>query len=94
MNIDVEDTTVATIVATTATRKMAGSKAEPEPVPLLNVEDMKMVTSERRWATIEVALVSPRQPNKVTCSVRNGPVRFGVRLSACQVRGSPGLGLS
>ena len=47
MNIEVEDTSVATKVATTATRKMAGSKAEPDPVPLLNAEDMKMATSER-----------------------------------------------
>ena len=40
MNIEAADTIVATMVATTATRKMAGSKAEPDPVPLLNVEDM------------------------------------------------------
>ena len=35
------DTRVATRVATTATRKIAGSKAEPDPVPLWNAEDMK-----------------------------------------------------
>jgi hypothetical protein len=40
MNIEVADTRVATRVATTATRKIAGSKAEPDPVPLLNPEDM------------------------------------------------------
>ena len=41
MNIEVADTRVATRVATTATRKIAGSKAEPDPVPLWNAEDMK-----------------------------------------------------
>ena len=41
MNIEVADTRVATRVATTATRKIAGSKAEPDPVPLRNAEDMK-----------------------------------------------------
>jgi hypothetical protein len=41
MNIEVADTRVATRVATTETRKIAGSKAEPDPVPLRNVEDMK-----------------------------------------------------
>ena len=41
MNIEVADTRVATRVATTATRKIAGFKAEPDPVPLRNAEDMK-----------------------------------------------------
>ena len=44
MNIEVADTSVATMVATTTTRNMAGSKAEPDPMPLLNVEDMKTAT--------------------------------------------------
>ena len=52
MNIEVADTIVATMVETTATRKMEGSKAEPDPVPvpLLNVEDMKMATVEKSTA--------------------------------------------
>ncbi len=40
MNIEVADTRVETRVATTTTRKMAGSKAEPDPVPLRNAEDI------------------------------------------------------
>ena len=44
MNIEVADTSVATMVATTTTRNMAGSKAEPDPMPLMNVEDMKTAT--------------------------------------------------
>jgi hypothetical protein len=60
MNIEVADTIVATMVATTATRKMAGSKAEPDPVPLLNVEDMKTATAEKSAAAIEKPLVKRR----------------------------------
>lgn len=41
MNIEVADTSVATMVAAAATRKMVGSRAEPDPVPLLNAEDIK-----------------------------------------------------
>jgi hypothetical protein len=41
MNIEVADTKVATRVATTTTRKIAGSKAEPDPVPMRTAEDMK-----------------------------------------------------
>ena len=41
MNIEVADTRVATRVATTTTRKIAGSKAEPDPMPLRNAEYMK-----------------------------------------------------
>jgi hypothetical protein len=41
------------MVATTATHKMAGSKAEPDPVPLLNAEDMRRATLERSYATTE-----------------------------------------
>ena len=50
MNIEVVDTSVAMMVATTTTRKMAGSKAEPDPMPLLNVEGMKgNVLSIQSW---------------------------------------------
>jgi hypothetical protein len=41
MNIEVADTSVATMVAAAATRKMVGSRAEPDPVPLSNAEDIK-----------------------------------------------------
>jgi len=44
MVIEVADTSVATIVATTAMLRMAGSRAEPDPLPLSDAKDMKTVT--------------------------------------------------
>lgn len=52
MNIEVADTRVATRVATTATRKIAGSKAEPDPVPFRSAEGMKWFFDERPLLTI------------------------------------------
>ena len=49
MNIEVADTSVATVVEAAATRKMAGSRAEPDPMPLLNGEDIKMELPEKRY---------------------------------------------
>jgi hypothetical protein len=49
MNIEVADTSVATVVEAAATRKMAGSRAEPDPVPLLNGEDIKTELPEKRY---------------------------------------------
>jgi hypothetical protein len=37
MNIEVAETIVAVTAATAATRKMVGSRAEPDPVPLLDM---------------------------------------------------------
>jgi len=48
MNIEVADTSVATVVEAAATRKMAGSRAEPDPVPLLNGEDIKTELPQKR----------------------------------------------
>jgi len=48
MNIEIADTSVATVVEAAATRKMAGSRAEPDPVPLLNGEDIKTELPEKR----------------------------------------------
>ena len=52
MNIEVADTRVATRVATTATCKIAGSKAEPDPVPLRNAEDMKSDCDENAFTDL------------------------------------------
>ena len=54
MNIEVADTIVATVVAAAATRKMAGSRAEPDPVPLLDGgEDIKMGPPEKRCGNVQ-----------------------------------------
>jgi hypothetical protein len=45
----VADTSVAIIVAAAAKRKIVGSRAEPDPVPLLDAEDMKTATPEKRY---------------------------------------------
>jgi hypothetical protein len=49
----VADTSVAIIVAAAATRRMVEFRAEPDPVPLLYAEDMKTVTPEKRYVTIQ-----------------------------------------
>jgi hypothetical protein len=51
MNIEVADTNVAIMAAAAATRKMAGLKAEPDPVPLLSREDIKTELPEKRYVT-------------------------------------------
>jgi hypothetical protein len=52
MDIEAADTRVATRVATNATRKIAGSKAEPDPVPLRNAEDMKPDCDENAFTDL------------------------------------------
>jgi hypothetical protein len=82
MNIEVADTIVATMVATTATRKMAGSKAEPDPVPLLNVEDMKTATAEKSAAAIDASSRGIGPPSRLSNAAAS-------RLSRAQVASAP-----
>ena len=59
------DTIVAIIVAAAAKRKIVGSRAEPDPVPLLNAEDMKTATPEKRYHYSEGWIGTSKPANKV-----------------------------